>query len=447
MRLYRYLVPATALLLVGATAGPASAAVTVSGTSIDGDSAADSIIVLCQAGALAAHGATGTGDACESLNYINVEPKLGADSVDASAVTDADFPELVYIDATLNEYEADHYVGSPLSDWVHADREDTVSTGEGSDVVNGGGVVDAGAGDDIIAHNLDAGSMHGGLGDDRFVLMLPSDDEEGVLDGGGGFDTWEMDLPAGGGFGFNLLDDGMEVTLAETAVTLTVPGGASEPYVGKLTSVESVVFSMGAGAQKWIGEAFSGPQSVRGERGDDSLTGGTGDDQLLGGTGNDTITGNGGADRLSGAAGDDVINARDGVADTVDCGEGSDRVVADAGDRVVGCEVVDLPAVTQPAPPAATPDTSAIAGPKKLSASAKGKQAKKQVFTFSSPTAGATFECAVDNGAFTACSSPYKFKATALKKLKRGKHTLQVRAVAGGLADATPSVVAFKVKR
>ena len=54
-------------------------------------------------------------------------------------------------------------------------------------------------------------------------------------------------------------------------------------------------------------------------------------------------------------------------------------------------------------------------------------------FEFTSPTAGAKFECSVDGAAFKACTSGQKFK------LKLGKHTFLVRAVASGMADATPA--------
>jgi hypothetical protein len=118
------------------------------------------------------------------------------------------------------------------------------------------------------------------------------------------------------------------------------------------------------------------------------------------------------------------------VGDVVNCGAGTDSVTADAADALSNCESVSLPA-----PPA--PETGKIAGPKKVT---KGQKAS---FTFASPTAGATFECQVDKGAFKACASPFKVKT---KKLKTGKHTLSVRAVQpAGNPDLTPSTFKFKV--
>ena len=47
----------------------------------------------------------------------------------------------------------------------------------------------------------------------------------------------------------------------------------------------------------------------------------------------------------------------------------------------------------------------------------------------------------MDGAAFRACTSGQKFK------MKLGKHTFLVRAVAFGMADATPDKFTFKIKR
>ena len=104
--------------------------------------------------------------------------------------------------------------------------------------------------------------------------------------------------------------------------------------------------------------------------------------------------------------------------------------------RVIPC-VPALPAPTPTPAPAQAPETNAISG------KATVAKPKKATFRFSSPTPGATFECRLDKGRWKACSSPHK---VATKKLKKGKHTLRVRAVLGGLVDATPSKKSFKVK-
>jgi hypothetical protein len=91
--------------------------------------------------------------------------------------------------------------------------------------------------------------------------------------------------------------------------------------------------------------------TISGLGGNDTLNGGAGYDLIEGGPGNDIITGGSGADRLYGGSGSDTIYAADGEQDTIDCGKGKDRVVADSFDKKVNCEVVDArPPATQPSP-------------------------------------------------------------------------------------------------
>ena len=73
----------------------------------------------------------------------------------------------------------------------------------------------------------------------------------------------------------------------------------------------------------------------------DELSGGEGNDALDGGAGDDIVSGDQGVDTLAGGPGSDRIAARDGEADSVNCGDGADTVDADTVDRVaVDCENV-----------------------------------------------------------------------------------------------------------
>jgi len=100
---------------------------------------------------------------------------------------------------------------------------------------------------------------------------------------------------------------------------------------------------------------------------------------------------------------------------------------------------LDCPATDNQQPPArdtTPPDTRISKGPKKKTKSAKAK------FEFSSTESGSTFECAVDKGAFKACTSPLTVK------VKKGKHTLQVRALdSAGNVDASPSTSSWTYKK
>jgi virginiamycin B lyase len=95
--------------------------------------------------------------------------------------------------------------------------------------------------------------------------------------------------------------------------------------------------------------------------------------------------------------------------------------------------------------PRSAPQTTIGKGPKKV---VKTKKSKAKVkFGFSSSTAGATFECSLTRlngkktkvGAFKGCKSPKAYK------LRPGKYRFQVRAVIGGVRDATPAVRKFKI--
>lgn len=60
--------------------------------------------------------------------------------------------------------------------------------------------------------------------------------------------------------------------------------------------------------------------------------------------------------------------------------------------------------------------------------------------SFKSTVAGSTFTCKLDKGKWKSCRSPLK-----LKKLKKGKHTVQIRAKSpDGQVDPSPLIVRFK---
>jgi hypothetical protein len=216
-----------------------------------------------------------------------------------------------------------------------------------------------------------------------------------------------------------ITDSGVTTVVADPPASGTTPVSSVEVYV--------VTLLYGSSNDSFDSHAYSGRVVVKLQGGNDTFLGGVGNDHVDAGSGNDNVDPGGGVDQVFAGDGADTITSRDGVADLVDCGAGTDTVTADRVDVLVDCENVSLPA----------PETGKIAGPKKV---AKGAKAK---FTFTSPVAGASFECQVDKGAFKSCRSPFKL---ATKKLKVGKHKLLVRAVQpAGNADPSPAAFSFKV--
>ncbi len=80
------------------------------------------------------------------------------------------------------------------------------------------------------------------------------------------------------------------------------------------------------------------------------------------------------------------------------------------------------------------PGTTIVSGPPALTATAAA------TIDIDSDRGDATFECSLDGAAFTACADP-----VALAGLADGAHTLKVRASYGGLNDASPATVSWRV--
>lgn len=421
--------PAALLLVIG-TALPASAAVSVfSGGTANGDGANDYMSISCPGGVFTVAGAT-AGETCASLTSVSLNGGGGGDTLMLSDLTPAAFPALTSVSAYTADGDADTVNGSYLGETLTGDSLDTINGGGGDDMIKGANSASGGDGDDSFMEISSLAS--GGNGDDRFIQFTAT----GGIDGGPGTDSWELDfdqstLGVGNtSLAFVVNGLGLSVDIADDALPAqtVAASGLEQIYITLLRQ----------GTQTYDGSAFPGAQHIRGVAGIDVLIGGAASDVVLGGAGNDTVTGGAGPDVLGGGDGDDTIQARDGEVDTINCGEGVDTVVADAADMVVGCESVQLPPVQAPIPPApVVPDTGKITGKKTYEKPAVAR------FGFSSTTAGATFQCKVDKGAWKKCTSKLKVKTA---KLKVGKHTLRVRAVLAGRVDATPSVKKFTVK-
>jgi RTX calcium-binding nonapeptide repeat (4 copies)/WD40-like Beta Propeller Repeat len=152
-------------------------------------------------------------------------------------------------------------------------------------------------------------------------------------------------FPTAADVGFTLR---IVVTAANSYGQMTVKSTPTEPIAQRPPHIKGRTI---IGSEKSDYEAGGGHDDrIFGRGGNDTVTGGAGDDLIEGGDGNDIITGGSGADRLYGGPASDTIYAADGERDTIDCGAGRDRVVADSFDKTVNCEVVASPPATQAAP-------------------------------------------------------------------------------------------------
>lgn len=138
---------------------------------------------------------------------------------------------------------------------------------KGDVLLNGGNDVYIGTG------GLVYGTIHGGDGDDRFVVGTAQD----RVDGGFGFDT--LDLSAALGV--------LTVDLADSFNNrgATITGDS-------FTNIEAVL----GGTRADIIRGNAADNALYGRNGSDRLDGGDGQDTLCGGTGGDVLTGGAGAD-------------------------------------------------------------------------------------------------------------------------------------------------------
>jgi hypothetical protein len=81
-----------------------------------------------------------------------------------------------------------------------------------------------------------------------------------------------------------------------------------------------------------------------------------------------------------------------------------------------------------------TTDTTITAAPSGIVLS------RAATVSFSSPNAGASFQCQLDGAAWAACSSPVTYA-----NLSSRTHTFRVRALVGGVADTTPATARWTV--
>jgi hypothetical protein len=204
-------------------------------------------------------------------------------------------------------------------------------------------VIDTGDGDDVVTAltvTLPI-TVNGGTGADQLRMgsgadVLTGGDGDDVLDAGAGNDT--LDAGAGddlldGGIGADRLRGGPDIDLALYTATAATPA----PSV----SLDGVANDGVPGEGDDFGADIE-DVDIDGVPASSTLTGSAAANVLTTSGGNDTISGGLGNDTIDSAAGDDVVDVRDGYADRVACGAGTDVVSADTLDVVsTSCETVN----------------------------------------------------------------------------------------------------------
>jgi Ca2+-binding RTX toxin-like protein len=206
------------------------------------------------------------------------------------------------------------------------DGNDTVSGGDGADTVMGG------AGDDQLNGNVAGGAPAAArwlVGPFAAPRQASLDDGD-TLDGGDGNDS------LAGGPGADRMSGGSGVdtasySIAKSSVFVTLDAKADDGEFGEGDSVGIDVENLGGSFRQ------------------DTFTGSDATNAMSSAEGQDYIDGAGGPDSMSAGAGLDVIRARDGVADSVDCGGSMDFAIVDKEDTVAGsCERTDSGLVKRP---------------------------------------------------------------------------------------------------
>jgi hypothetical protein len=293
-----------------------------------------------------------------------------------------------------------------------------------------------------------ADRLTGGAGDDVLIVG-----DQGVADGGTGND--HLSGLAGGPVGTLRGSEGDDVLLGGA----DADGGSG---ADDLTGGGAGAVLHGGSGNDSLTECPNCASSgalLSGDGGNDTITGRANGATLDGGDGADTIDTLSGrtattprvADPVRGGDGNDTIDATDLVTQTVDCGDGTDTVQRDRGDKLVACEK-DLGASTDGGTGA--PDggggpggSSPSKGPAGTSAAVKIKGSVARLRASSKGVVAVTLTCpaklscavkvGLKRGKTTLASTTVTFKATKTISLKLKPKTLAALRRAGSLKKLT----------
>ena len=236
-------------------------------------------------------------------------------------------------------------------DWLYGDEGDDLLFGaEGNDAIDGG------AGADLLSGSAGNDELHGGAGEDNLRGDEGDDRLYGDLDVDGLYGGLGQDLLFGGGGADRLEGEDGDDTLSGEAGGDTLLGGRGKDVLyghgasgaGDDAAPDVLWGDLGTGGSEAGSDedqlyGQGGNDEIHGEgavdhiyggSGDDTITGDASDDLILGDAGADTIYGGTGRDEIHGGTEGDFISGGD-AEDLVYGEDGSDRISGDAGDDLI----------------------------------------------------------------------------------------------------------------
>ena len=216
-----------------------------------------------------------------------------------------DCPKLARIRVDLGDQNDSLSIAERSFQGVALVTDDVLDGGLGSDFIF------AGQGSDILNGGDDDDHLGGGPGPD-------------VMNGGAGSDTARYD----------------DAVLRSAGVVADIGGGANDG--SDLDGPPGARDTIQADVENLVGSAWD--DRLTGDGGANRVAGGPGSDVVAGAGGDDHLLGDVGSDVVNGGAGNDHIDIKDNSADHASCGEGADRVTADANDTFdADCETIERP--------------------------------------------------------------------------------------------------------
>jgi len=191
-------------------------------------------------------------------------------------------------------------------------------------IIDGGFIIKANAGNDVVTGGRGPDAIYGGAGNDR----LTGGGGQDTLSGGDGADTL-IDTPLGakfdGGRGIDTLD--LSGATQGAFADLGFGGNIDDDIVVTVASDGSMSFS---GIQDSVQGTITGVENVTGTDFNDALWGSDVANVIRGGAGIDQLVGHGGNDQLFGDAGSDYLMGGPG-ADALRGGSGKDYFLFSSG--------------------------------------------------------------------------------------------------------------------